>query len=85
MKDATLAKQMKQHLAGFAQLNKLTLREKRDRLPSTSTEESLRQFLDLEAFAEASGALTTSVVFSLRSIRHLLARREVFRRLAEHA
>jgi len=85
MKDTTLAQQMKQHLAGFSQLNKLTLREKRNRLPNLSLEESLRQFLDLEAFAEASGSRIRSAAFSIRSIRHLLARREAFRESAEHA
>jgi hypothetical protein len=80
-----LVEKMKQHLSGFARLNQLTFREKRNRLPTLSTEESLRQFLDLEAFAEASGSLTNSTVFSIRSIRHILTRRDAFRRLAEHA
>lgn len=76
---------MKQQMTGYAVLNRLTMREKKDRLPKLSLKESLRQFLELETFAEASGSLTKPSVFSLRSYRHILLQREAFRKLAEHA
>lgn len=85
MDGKSLSESLKQHISGYALLNRLTLREKRDRLPLMSIEESLRQFLELETFAEASGSLTKPAVFSLRSFRHVLIQREAFRKLAEHA
>ncbi|MFZ4856192.1 MAG: hypothetical protein ACOYL3_07330 [Desulfuromonadaceae bacterium] len=85
MDSKNLSERLKLHLSGFAQLNKLTLREKRNRLPHLSVEESLCQFLELESFAEASGSLTKPAAFTLRSYRHIFVQREVFRKLAEHA
>ena len=85
MDSKSLSERMKQHISGYALLNRLTFREKRDRLPKLSVEESLRQFLELEIFAEASGSLTKPAVFSLRSFRHIIIQREAFRKLAEHA
>ena len=85
MSSKNISERLKQQLAGYARLNRLTLCEKRDRLPKMSIEESLRQFLDLETFAEASGSLTKPAGFSLRSFRHILRQREAFRKLAEHA
>jgi len=80
-----LAERIKQQLSGYARLNELTLFEKQNRLPHLSVEESLRQFLELETFAEASGSLTNPAVFSLHSLRHILTRRDAFRKLVENA
>ena len=76
---------IKKQMAGYARLNKLTLSEKQIRLPNLTVEESLRQFLELESFAEATGSLTRPTLFSERSLQHILIRREAFRRLAEYA
>jgi hypothetical protein len=79
------SERIKKQMVGYAHLNKLTLHEKQIRLPNLTVEESLRQFLELESFAEATGSLTRLALFSKRSLRHILTRREAFRRLAEHA
>ena len=79
------SEQIKKQMAGYAHLNKLTLHEKQIRLPELTVEESLRQFLELENFAEATGSLTRPALFSKRSLRHILTRREAFRKLSEHA
>ena len=79
------SEQIKKQMAGYAHLNRLTLHEKKTRLPNLTVEESLRQFLELENFAEATGSLTRPALFSKRSLRHILTRREAFRKLSEHA
>ena len=61
------SEQIKKQMAGYAHLNRLTLHEKQMRLPNLTVEESLRQFLELESFAEATGSLTKPVLFSRNS------------------
>jgi hypothetical protein len=85
MDSKSLSERLKLHISGFTHLNKLTLREKQNRLPHLSVEESLRQFLELETFAEASGSLTKPAAFSVQSFRHIFIQREAFRKLSENA